>query len=256
MRMTSFTDEELVGYLDGQIEPTRWNEIDAALAQDQVLAARLAAREIDNAVLIAAFDAVTAAAPVDRLRARLNANGPDVSAPRVQAPPRLPRWAAMAASLIAGVALGYLVGASNLLRASKDWHVAVADYQALYTKATLAAIAEDPARQQPEVADVSEKLGLPVALEALQLPGLDFKRAQLLAFNGHPIAQFAYLDAEGHPIGFCVTSTREDDGAMTRETYGALQAVSWSKNGFGFIVIGPVQPEVVHDAAELLAKRI
>jgi anti-sigma factor RsiW len=249
--MTSFTDEELVGYLDGQIEPTRWNEIDTALAQDQALAARLAALEIDDGALMAAFDAVTAAAPVERLRARLSAQ-----APRVSSPQRLPRWAAIAASLIAGVALGYAVGASNLGRAAKDWHVAVADYQALYTKATLAAIAEDRARQQPEVADVAEKLGLPVALDALQIPGLEFKRAQLLAFQGRPIAQFAYLDEQGNPVAFCVMVAGKSDSAMKGETFGALRAVSWSKNGFGFIVIGAVQADVLQNAAELLAKRI
>jgi anti-sigma factor RsiW len=254
--MTSFTDEELVGYLDGQIEPTRWNEIDTALAQDPALAARLVALEIDDGALIAAFDQVTKAAPVDRLRARLNAKGLDVSAPRASAPTRLPRWAAIAAALIAGLALGYIVGASSLVGASRDWRVAVADYQALYTKATLAAIADDKARQQPEVADVSEKLGLPVALEALQIPGLEFKRAQLLAFHGRPIAQFAYLDARGHPVAFCVTSTGDGDSAMKPETYGALQAMSWSKRGFGFIVIGEIESGTLRDAAQLLAKRI
>jgi anti-sigma factor RsiW len=249
--MTSFTDEELVGYLDGQIEPTRWNEIDTALAQDQALAARLAALEIDNGKLIAAFDAVTLAAPVDRLRARLN-----TQAPRPAPRQRLPRWTAIAAALIAGLALGYVAGASNLVRASKDWHVAVADYQALYTKATLAAITEDRARQQPEVADVAEKLGLPVAFEALQIPGLAFKRAQLLGFEGRPIAQFAYLDAHGQPVAFCVTSTGKGDSAMEAERFGALRAMSWSKNGFGFIVIGAIEADTLKDAAELLAKRI
>lgn len=248
--MTSFTDEELVGYLDGQIEPTRWNEIDTALAQDQALAARLAALEIDNGKLIAAFDTVTLAAPVDRLRARLS-----TQAPRRSPRQRLPRWAAIAAALIAGVALGYVAGASNLVRA-KDWRVAVADYQALYTRATLAAITEDRARQQPEVADVAEKLGLPVAFDALQIPGLAFKRAQLLAFEGRPIAQFAYLDAQGHPVAFCVTATGKGDSAMEAETFGALHALSWSKNGFGFIVIGAIEAEALKDAAKLLAKRI
>jgi anti-sigma factor RsiW len=249
--MTSFTDEELVGYLDGQIEPTRWNEIDTALVQDQALVARLAALEIDNGKLIAAFDTVTLAAPVDRLRARLNRQAPR-PAPRQ----RLPKWAAIAAALIAGLALGYVAGASNLVRASKDWHVAVADYQALYTKATLAAITEDRARQQPEVADVAEKLGLPVALDALQIPGLAFKRAQLLAFEGRPIAQFAYLDAQGHPVAFCATPTGKSDSAMEAETFGALRALSWSRNGFGYIVIGAIEADALKDAAELLAKRI
>jgi anti-sigma factor RsiW len=250
--MTSFTDEELVGYLDGQIEPTRWNEIDTALAQDQALAARLAALEIDNGKLIAAFDAATLAAPVDRLRARLNRQAPRPSPGRQ----RLPRWAAIAAALIAGLAIGYGTGASSLVRASKDWRVAVADYQALYTRATLAAITEDRARQQPEVADVAEKLGLPVAFDALQIPGLAFKRAQLLAFEGRPIAQFAYLDAEGHPIAFCVTPSGKGDSTMKAETFGALRALSWSKHGFGFIIIGAIEVDTLKDAAELLAKRI
>jgi anti-sigma factor RsiW len=199
---------------------------------------------------------VSAAAPVERLRARLNAQAPLSQELPQRLPQRLPRWAAIAASLVAGVLLGYAVGASDLVRASKDWHVAVADYQALYTRATLAAIAEDRARQQPEVADVAEKLGLPVALEALQIPGLEFKRAQLLAFDGRPIAQFAYLDTQGNPVAFCVTVAGKGDRAMKPETFGALRAVSWSKNGFGFIVIGAIEPQILQGAAELLAKRI
>lgn len=245
------TDEELVAYLDGDVHPVRRSEIDAALAQDGRLGTRLGDLDIDKDAIRVAFDAVATAAPVDRLRARL--------AGHVAPPPRRRggrRWPAIAATLVMGVALGYVIGLSNIGRPAKTWHGAIADYQALYTGATLARVPTDPVKQRQDVAAVSEQLGLPIQLEALQVPGLDYKRAQLLSFKGRPLAQFVYLDSAGVPVAFCATPTGDRDRPITIGTFHGLGAAFWSKNGRGFIVIGAAQAGTLQRAATWLAERI
>jgi anti-sigma factor RsiW len=245
------TDEELVAYLDGAIHPVRRNAIDATLAHDRSLGIRLARLDIDKDALCAAFDAVAAAAPIARLRAQLD---------RPFAPPRRQRgsarWAAIAAALVTAAGLGYGVGSGHFVGAASNWHVAIADYQSLYTPETLAPIASDPAKQRRDVADIARKLGLPITFEALQVPGLDFKRVQLLAFEGRPLAQFAYLDAAGIPVAFCATRSGELDSPIRTGRFHGLDAAFWSRNGYGFIVIGATDAETLQKAAALLARQI
>jgi anti-sigma factor RsiW len=246
------TDEELVAYLDDALGASRRGEIDAALALDERLGARLAALDIDKPAIAAAFAATAAAAPVERLRSRIDAEVARArSRPRAGAP-----WARIAAALVLGVGLGYAAAFRVSDDPDRNWHVAVADYQALYTTATLASIAGDPATQRSEVAAVAAKLGLSITADALQIPGLAFKRAQLLEFNKQPLAQFAYLDPVGVPVALCATRTGDADGPIQTGTFRGLAAAFWSKNGYGFILIGATQADALQRAAAALARQI
>jgi anti-sigma factor RsiW len=249
--MSPILDEELVAYLDGELEPVRRADIDAALVHDEDLAARLAALDIDTRAIRAAFDSLDTAEPVARLR------------PLLVAPPSRPRrgwtdvrWQSLAATLLLGAALGY--GVPHLLPGAggEDWRTAVADYQALYTTATLAPLKLDADTQRSEVADASAALRRPITLAALQVAGLDFKRAQILDFDGRPVVQFAYLDGSGTPIAFCATRTGEADSPVRTGQMHALAAAYWSKGGYAFIVIGGTQPEAVERAASELARQV
>jgi anti-sigma factor RsiW len=254
MRYTVITEEDLVAYLDGGVDAGRRREIEAARVQDQRLAARLAALNIDTAAIRATFDAVAAAAPVERLRARL-----DEQAARPRRRHHGARWvatAAAAAALMMATALGYVVGSGDLVWPARSWHVAIADYQALYTGATLAAVPPDPVKQRADVETVAARLGLPIRPEALQVPGLEFKRAQILSFKGRPLAQFAYVDQRGEPVAFCATPTGDRDSAISPGTFRGLDAAFWSRNGYGFILIGRSPSETLRQAAAQLAKQI
>ena len=242
------TDEELVAYLDGALDLERHREIEAALAHDELLAARIARLDIDTDSIRAAFGMIEDVAPVAQLRTRLEQ---DLSRVR-----RVRQWPRIAAALIVGVGLGLGMGLGPAFLAAKDWRVAVADYQVLYTTATLASIGGDAANQRGEVATVTGKLQLPIAVDALQVAGLTFKRAQLLQFEGQPLAQFAYLDQAGTPFAFCVTRTGNADSEIQTGKLHGLSAASWNKNGYGFIVIGGTQDETVRRAAVVLQARI
>jgi anti-sigma factor RsiW len=256
------TDEELVAYLDDALDLARRREIQAALEHDEVLAARLGRLDIETDAIRAAFGQIEAAAPRERLRTRLQRGlEQDLSTSVMRS-----QWLKIAAVLLLGLGLGLGFGfglgfglgsgfdIARMLDGSKSWRSAVADYQALYTTATLASISGDSAGR--DVPAVAAKLHLPITPDALKLAGLDFKRAQLLQFQGRPLAQFAYLDPDGTPIAFCATQTGTADSAITTGIFNGLAAASWNRNGFGFIVIGGTQADVVRRAAEELSGRI
>ncbi|HME24403.1 MAG TPA: hypothetical protein VKI44_24235 [Acetobacteraceae bacterium] len=249
--MPPFTDEELVAYLDGALEPSRRADIDATLMHNEGLAARLSALDIDTGAIRTAFEALGTTKPVARLRALLLA--------RAIGPRRVwtdLRWPSMAATLLLGAALGYGVPRVIPDHAKADWRVAVAEYQALYTTATLAPLDLDPSALHAQVASASVALGRPITFAALQIVGLEFKRAQILNFDGRPLVQFAYLDTAGTPIAFCATRTGEADSPMRTGELLALATAYWTKGGYAFIVIGGRHPEAVERAAAELSVRV
>lgn len=116
------TDEELMAYADGELSPLEAKRIEAAMADDPVLAARVARFRAVRRALRTAYDSVVSEPVPERLRALLGdvaASEPigpspvapvaDLSAARQQkrairfGPPA---WAAMAASLVIGVLVG------------------------------------------------------------------------------------------------------------------------------------------------------
>src|SRR6266849_4794899 len=103
MKTTAPITDELVAYLDDALDASRRGEIDAALALDERLGARLAALDIDKPAIAAAFAATAASVRVERLRTRIDAEVARArSRPRAGAP-----WARIAAALVLGVGLGY-----------------------------------------------------------------------------------------------------------------------------------------------------
>jgi anti-sigma factor RsiW len=255
-KATPVTDEELVAYLDGAIGPARREEIEAALAHDQLLAARLTRLDIDTDAIRAAFSERNASAPAGLLDFWAGECALVSHARAVV----LGEWLKPAAYLVFGTVLGAALTLSNVpgwfANPGKDWHAAVANYQVLYSTATLASIAHDTATQRMEIAAVAAKLELPISLEALQSKGLDFKRAQLLQFKGEPLAQFAYSDPSGDPIALCVTRSGEADSGIQTAMIDGLAAAFWSKNGYGFLVIGGKRMQAVERVAGDLAAKI
>jgi anti-sigma factor RsiW len=244
------TDEELVAYLDGAIDPVRRGRIEAALPHDELLAARLKRLDIDTDAIRAAFG----------LPAEVPLSGLHGSWRRVFQTFSGASWLKPVAVVIVGIALGLAIGASDILdgltHRTKNWRVAIADYQVLYSTATLSSLARDSPTLRGEIATVAAKLRLPIDFELLQVKELDFKRAQLLEFKDEPLAQFAYLDAMGKPIAFCATRTGEADSNIRTGIFDGLAAAFWNKNGYGFIVIGGKNVQTVERIATELASRM
>jgi hypothetical protein len=112
------TDEELMAYADGEMSAIDAKRIEAAMAEDSALAARVARFRAVRRALHTAYDSVLSEPVPERLRALLGdvaANEPappiDFAAHREKRQTRFgpPAWAAMAASLVLGVLVGRAV---------------------------------------------------------------------------------------------------------------------------------------------------
>ena len=111
-------DARLIAYVDGELDARGRAEVEAALAADPLLAARLARHRELKIRLARTFDPVALEAVPERLRAAAGASsGPDnvVRLADRRTPPRVktvrpfkwPAWSPIAASLAVGVIAGY-----------------------------------------------------------------------------------------------------------------------------------------------------
>jgi anti-sigma-K factor RskA len=106
----AISDETLMAYVDGELTDVERAALEASLAQDETLRARLEAHQRLRTKLSAAFDgALDEPVPA---RLRLAAEPPHTSAPVIDLAARRARlwsmreWGAMAASVAAGLVLG------------------------------------------------------------------------------------------------------------------------------------------------------
>jgi anti-sigma factor RsiW len=251
-------DIELTGYLDGELTGEERRALEARLAADASLRARrdllAGARPSPEA-----FDLLLADAPEDRLNAILDSTRP--ARPAVAWQRR--RFAAIAAALlliVIGGAIGF--GVSHLIKPGNveiaepaNWRAVVAEYLALYTDDTLAAIPDDPALRTTELANVGAKLSLHLTPEDVALPGMTLKIAQLLEFRGMPLAQIAYRSESDGPAAFCIIANGKPDRPVTLEQRDGWNIAFWNADGLGYMVIGRGAPETVETLATTLRTR-
>ena len=133
-----------------------------------------------------------------------------------------------------------------------DWRAAVADYMALYVPETLASLAGD---RTSDLAVLTDALGLPVSAQAIEIPGIAFKRAQLLRFEGRPLAQIAYLDPVTGPMAFCFTRMRTDEAPLRTERRRDMNLAYWSSHEHAFLVVGRRSAEDLTGIATRLRAR-
>ena len=229
----SITDERLTAYLDGELEKEDAAEIEAALAASAELADRLAALDVPIGQIRAAFDQTLDLAP------------PAPPLPPVTKQNTTPWLAAIAAAAV----LGFGLGGVMFRQASPDWTEVVANYQSLYVTDTLAAPPLAPPEQRMSVAALSGRLGVDL-VPLIDLDDIQFRRAQMLGFNGEPLVQMAYFAEGAVPIAICVTPITGPDTATNHSRMFGMEAVSWTANGHGYLIIGGDDPSLVKALAE------
>ena len=121
----------------------------------------------------------------------------------------------------------------------------------------MTAVPQTPDQQQSGLDLVSGALGLQLDPAKIAVEGLRFKRAQLLEWNGAPLAQIVYLDAEDRPIAFCIrqASVGGPEGLTDASMLG-MAATTWQSGEYGFIVIGPAEQEKIRKAADQLSRNL
>ena len=248
----AYRDDMLTAWLDGEMSAGERAKIDQALQGDASLRARLDRLGFPVGQLREEGGALLAMAPPVPVAVRIAAAS--AAAPVESGLARRSVRPLLAASVVAGLLAGW-VSAPPIWRVATEsgfvafgardpWLDAVARYQALYTRETLAGIG----RTDPEAARVVERFalvhGLPRGL-AHAPRSLTLRRAQLLGFEGVRLLQIVYASEDGIPVALCIMRTGHADRDVSLARYAHMQGVDWVSAENGFFVIGEVAPDVL-----------
>lgn len=250
--MNTPSDEQLVAYLDDELDHDQRSQLDSLIADDPLLNLRVQWLSRSNLPYRDAYDELARQAPLDRLQARLDA------APSPQRPGLSRRWfigAAAAGMLFAGVAADRLFLGWQAQQ-SHNWRELVGDYMALYVPQTLEYLATDEASQLAQLRTVDARLGLNLSPAKLKLPGAQFKRAQLLEYDGVPIAQMTWLDATHGPLALCVTRTNSGSQTLAHERRHGMNVVYWTEREHAWMLIGHNPASDLEDMAKMFKTRL
>jgi anti-sigma factor RsiW len=210
MNPAALADFELHAYADGQLAPERVPAVEAILARDPALAARVADIRAQNAALRDALDPMLAEPIPARL---LQAATP----PRVAGPVR--RWMApafaAAATLLVGVAVGWFGRGSMLEDAGTPTTFA---RQAAFSHALYAADARRPvevwASEEKGLATwLTKRLGHPMHVPDLTGVGFSLVGGRLVAGNEKPTGMYMYENTDKQRLTLQVRKDARHIGA-------------------------------------------
>jgi anti-sigma factor RsiW len=232
-------DTDLLAYADGQLPPDRRAEVEAAVASSAELARRLSAMRASALPYAAAFEG-QALPPVPQALSRRIAELVRGDSQRQQR--RRWAWPQLTAAFAAGVlccaiALSLLSPFSSTAQV-EPWITAVADYQQLYSRATVMFVSEDSQLSARVINDLRTADGIKVIVPDLRSAGLNFKRVQRLSFRGRPVVQMVYLPERDEPIALCVTPDARPDETPHAQQIGEMRAVAWRQGNLGYVLLG------------------
>lgn len=237
MKTRAFSDEDLTRFLDGEASETLTLEIEAARLKDTKLSADLDNMRAAQAAFVADQDAFLSAAPPM----------PDFPAPSRKAVPWAPALGGMAAGLIIAAGLAWPL----LSKDNPDWRDVIANYQSLYVTETLSGAVDPQHSLDAKLTELSGVLGIDLTTLP-DVDGLNYRRAQQLGFRGAPLAQLTYLTPDGGPVALCILRVAgpNSDG-IEAETLEGMAAFSWVDNGYGVLLIGPLDDTTLPEAATI-----
>jgi anti-sigma factor RsiW len=261
--MNRVDDVMMMAYVDGEVDAATAREIEAALAGEPALAARV--QQLRDGAMMArgAFAEVLHEPVPDRLIAALG--GPAASSssiggnvvPLLRRARWLPRRAALgwaAAASIATLVIGYGVGemrpqfgeiglAGGLQNASSQrWLDNVAAYYHVYQNSLAnkdKLLVDFTASDVPELEKwFGAKLNRKLEVPNLTSKGLTTQGGRLVIINDKPAAQFLYSSDKGELVELVIAFTDQayQPEQITRK--GDVNIVHWRDNGYAYAFAG------------------
>lgn len=273
------SDETLVAYIDGELTASEKETVVEALSQNADARERLEMLKRGGRPFSEAFDVLLSAAPGDKLQEMFGdlagktepGSGADMhrgdnekvvpSRPRKQIGgiPFL-RMAAAAAILALVFVGGLLTGGffEELTQGTQQkpgWREAATHYVALFSKETFHSMSADQQQRQANLKQVEMALGVQLSGDRIANPELVFQGAQLLQFEGEPLAQISYLHDGQIPVALCIIRSSDPPATPAKETRHGLNIVHWVAGEYAYMVIGNIPDEELSHIAETFHKR-
>ncbi len=262
--MTELSDELLVAYVDGQLAREQVRAVEKVLAQDDVIARRVAALREAHGRLEAAFEAILASE-----MGELTATAPLTLPAWRESGPR--RWRAKPAWAVAGIVLG-LIAAVALQGWPPAWPDLSAMRETLYPRPSeapaLPAWQADAARAQSLLSrgsvevglesqgnrdfiayQLTEAIGPDMRLPNLEPQGFRFMRAQILRYGDQPLAQLLYLPAKRDPLSLYAMEGHHDRLPVFAQE-GDIGTVFWCDDGIAYLLAGREDEATLYRLAE------
>lgn len=237
MTRKDFSDEELTAFLDGESDAQLTAQIAAAADQNVELQARLAALELPLEPIHRSFDALLKAAPAMNALPEPAASQNGVSMPKA--------LGGMAASLVVGALISFwaLAGGKQL-----EWRDYAAAYHVLYVNGTLADFNTTQAEMDAALLHLGTVVGRDLTAAPLDTV-LEYKRGQVLGYQGQPLIQLAYLSPLGDPVALCLIRTEGADMDVEMTALEGLAAAKWQRDGVAYLLIGGTDTGLIKEAA-------
>lgn len=238
---STISDEQLTAYLDNEMDEDTAKDITRALKHDLELQDRIANLNVDKSDLVTAFDGLLEHAPASPKPETQEATTDTFS-----------RFASLAATVLICLSLGWT--ANNYFDKSTPqlkWRDYAAAYQALYINRTLSHIQQSDSTKLDELKRVSMALGKDIALDGVNnFEELDYKRAQILGYQGQPLIQLAFLSPVDAPIALCIMRVgQQPRQAVKLHEREGMSSASWRKEGYAYLLIGGTDNALIERAA-------
>lgn len=243
----------LMSYVDDELTPDRRAEVEAEIAHAPELTERVDALRASVLPYRAAFERQPLPPLPDALASRI-AELVSVSTAAPQ-PARAvqrrlsPLWlsaAFFAGAMSTGVLFSALSGLppfkAGTTAEAAPWIKAVAEYQSMYVRETVASLREDRGSAAQQLAEVRSRDGMNVEIPDLSSAGLSFKRLQRLSFHGKPLLQIVYLPERGDPVALCVLPDARGDVPLHAQRVGDMDTVAWRRSHLSYVLLARQAP--------------
>ncbi|PCD02963.1 hypothetical protein COC42_00540 [Sphingomonas spermidinifaciens] len=246
------TEDDLQGYIDDAIDSRRRGEVEAYLAIHPEVAERVA---IDRALRDSLRDALAPIAD-EPVPAELNLS-------RLVDRHRRPRrdWRGGPWQVAAALMLMVLGGAGGwgLRSVQEAPHAGIAalaqeaaDSYAVYAPDTGRPVEIKAADAPQLVRWASRRLERPVSIPDLSGAGYSFIGGRVVPTPHGPAVLYMFDDGKGTRLTMLARNMAIDrDSPMKLESTGQVTSVSWSRDGLGFSLVGPLDRARLHPIADV-----
>jgi anti-sigma factor RsiW len=241
-----YSSEELTAYLDDEVSPDVRRRIGSALDVNANLRIQLESLTLDRATLKTAFEGLLQSAPSYR-----------VTHVTPVKPMPIPTDNRVKFAVVAALCamMGWVAATGIFPTTPTTWQQKAAVYHSLYVNGTINSLVFNPENMKLELARVTMALGKPILLENLQrVPEFEYKRAQILGFEGRPLMQVAFLSRLGAPVVLCImrSDTSSTKGVKSDVMQG-MAAATWSRGAYEYLLIGGSDKDLIARAANTFA---